>query len=186
MQNITGSLAFVAAARAAYIVAKDQADPLRRLLLPVKNNLGEDQTGYAFRIKSASLPGGIATSRVAWEAERVTVTADDALAPAQDREERSAVDDAADFLRSLLADAPLPAKKVLAEARDAGHAEKTLRRAAKSAAVEQYKDGMQGGWLWKLGPRMAKTPEDAQGEPLATFGNLGHLQQTIDAESEVF
>jgi putative DNA primase/helicase len=183
MLNITGSLAFVAAARAAYIVAKDQADLLRRLLLPAKNNLGDDQTGYAFKIEPANLPSGIGTSRIAWEAERVTVTAEEALVPAQDREERSAIEEAADFLRAVLADAPMPAKRLLAEAREAGHAEKTIRQAAKAISVEHYKDGMQGGWLWKLAPKMAKTREDAQGETLATFGDVGHLREP-EAASE--
>jgi len=193
MHNITGSLAFVAAARAAYIVAKDQADPLRRLLLPAKNNLGDDQTGYAFRIEPTSIPGGIATSRVTWELGRVTVTADDALSPPQDREERSAVEDAGDFLRVILADAPMLAKKVYAEAREAGHAERTIRRASKAVGVHQYKDGMSGPWLWKLAPKMANGTEDGQAQTLDTFGDLGHLRepagapaQAGDADSEVF
>jgi hypothetical protein len=177
MHNITGSLAFVAAARAAYIVAKDQADPQRRLLLPAKNNLGDDQTGYAFRIEPATLPSGIATSRVTWELERVTVTAEEALAPPEDREERSALEEAADFLRAILADAPVPAKKVYAEANDAGHSQRTIRRAAKAAGVEQFKDGMKGGWLWKLAPKVAQTPEDVQGETLATFDEGGPLRE---------
>ena len=88
MLQVTGSLAFVAAARAAYIIAKDQDDPSRRLMLPVKNNLGDDQTGYAFRIEATRLPSHIDTSRIAWEVERVTVTADEALAPPQAAEER--------------------------------------------------------------------------------------------------
>jgi KaiC/GvpD/RAD55 family RecA-like ATPase len=181
MQNVTGSLAFVAAARAVYIVAKDQTDPSRRLLLPAKNNLGDDKTGYAFRIEPQTLPGGIETSRVTWEAERVSgVTAEDALAPFEAREERSAIEEAGDFLRSLLADAPLPAKRVLNEAREAGHAEKTLRRAAKATGVEQYKDGMQGGWLWRLMPKMVKAIEDGQPKDLTIFANGGHLRPEED------
>jgi hypothetical protein len=81
--QVTGSLAFVAASRAAYVIVKDQDTPQRRLMLPIKNNLGEDQTGYAFSVDSARLDAGIETSRVTWEAVAVTVTADEALAPAQ-------------------------------------------------------------------------------------------------------
>ena len=43
-------LAFVAAARAVWAVAKDREDPERRLLLPVKCNLGPDQSGLAYRV----------------------------------------------------------------------------------------------------------------------------------------
>ena len=94
MLQVTGSLAFVAAARAAYIIAKDQADPARKLMLPAKNNLGEDRIGYAFRIESVRLSSSIETSRVNWEAECVTVTADEALAGPENREERSALEEA--------------------------------------------------------------------------------------------
>jgi hypothetical protein len=76
----------------------------------------------------------------------------------------------------------MSAKRLLAEAREAGHAEKTIRRAAKAIGVEQIKEGGHYGsgpqkWVWTL--KMAKKPEDAQAKTLATFSNLGHLQ---DAE----
>ncbi len=45
-----GSLAFMAAARAAWLVVKDKDDPARRLMLPLKANLIRDRAGIAFRI----------------------------------------------------------------------------------------------------------------------------------------
>lgn len=182
--QVTGSLAFVAAARAAYIVGKDQTDPARRLMLPVKNNLGDDQTGYAFRIESVGLPGGIRTSRVTWEAERVTMTADEALAPAQATEERDTVTEAAEFLRSLLADAPMPAKRVYIEGRGAGHSERAIRRAQKLLGIESEKAGLREGWQWRLPPKVAKNSEDGQAQMLAAFGNLGRLREPADAPAQ--
>jgi putative DNA primase/helicase len=193
MLQVTGSLAFVAAARAAYIVAKDQSDPARRLMLPVKNNLGDDQTGYAFKIEMVRLPSGIETPRVAWEAERVMVTADEALATPQAVEERSAVEDAIEFLRGVLADGPVPARQVRADAEGAGHSWAAVRRAQKVLGVGVVKAGMRSGWEWTLTPKMLKTPEDAQREQLNTFGNVEHLRQPAgpsagasEPDSEVF
>ncbi len=67
LMRVTGSLAFVAAARAAFIVAKDTENDARRLFLPLKNNIGNDKTGLAFAIASAqvkSTAGLIETSRI--------------------------------------------------------------------------------------------------------------------------
>lgn len=173
--QVTGSLAFVAAARAAYVVVKDQNNPQRRLMLPIKNNLGEDQTGYAFSVESARLSGDIETSRVRWEAEPVTVTADEALAAAQDPEERSAVEDAAHFLRGLLANGPVPSKQVRADAEGAGHSWAAVRRAQKTLGVEVVKGGLRAGWEWRLAPKVLKTPEDAQEKNVSIFGTNEHL-----------
>src|SRR6185369_10349073 len=87
--RVTGSLAFVAAARAAFLIARDNGDKNRRLFLPIKNNIGNDETGLAFTIQSVTISGGIETSRVCWESEAVAITADEAMAPNEDLEERN-------------------------------------------------------------------------------------------------
>ena len=51
LMRVMGSLGFVAAARSAYLVAKDAEDETRRLFLPLKNNLAEDRGGLAFRVR---------------------------------------------------------------------------------------------------------------------------------------
>ena len=82
LMRVTGSLAFVAAARAAYLVVKDPSNDQRRLFLPLKNNLGNDQAGLAFAIQSAQVPsaaGSIDTSCVVWEPKPVTITADEVM-----------------------------------------------------------------------------------------------------------
>ena len=102
MLRVMGSLGFVAAARAAYLVAKDPEDETRRLFLPMKNNIAKDRGGLAYRVKGKTLDGGIETSCVEWDAEPVTMTADEAMAAAGDPEERSELDEAADWLGKLL------------------------------------------------------------------------------------
>jgi hypothetical protein len=150
---VTGSLAFVAAARAAYIVAKDQTNPARRLVLPIKNNLGTDETGYAFHVEPAELPGGIRTSRIIWEAERVTLTANEALAPAQAMED-------------LLAAGPMKASDVQREARQAGIGDKPLRMARERLRIRPRKRAFADGWEWALPP-----PDDTPN----VEGSAGHF-----------
>ena len=89
--RVMGSLAFVAAARAAYALVKDQNDPQRRLFLPLKNNVGRDMIGYAFTVETVRLADDIETSRIVWEHEAVTITAEEAMTPVGDAEERSEI-----------------------------------------------------------------------------------------------
>lgn len=176
LMRVTGSLAFVAAARAAFLIARDKEDNHRRLFLPIKNNIGNDQSGLAFTVESHSLPGNIETSRVSWEAEAVTITADEAMAPQGDPEELSALDDAKEFLRNLLADGPVSNKQIRGDAEGAGHSWQTVRRAQKALGIEAHKDGMKGPWLWHLPSKMLNNPEDAQAKVVSAFGDSEHLQ----------
>lgn len=179
--RVTGSLAFVAASRAAFLIVRDKEDKHRRLFLPIKNNIGNDESGLAFSVESHSLPGGIETSRVSWEGEPVTISADEAMAPQGDPEERNALDDAKEFLSNLLADGPVSSKQIKGDAEGAGHSWQTIRRAQKALGIEAQKEGMKGPWLWRLPSKMLKSPEDAQTEVVNTFGGNEHLRQDTEA-----
>jgi hypothetical protein len=190
MMRVTGSLAFVAAARAAYLVTSDPQDQTRRLFLPMKNNLGPDATGLAFRIEPATVQtpaGPMATSLILWQPEPVSVTADEVMAQAARPEETSALTEAMDWLREVLGDGAISAKDVTREAADAGISNRTLRRAADEVGVTRAKSGMRGGWTWSLpAPKVAKPPEDVQAKTSDTFGNLGHLREAKpQAEVEI-
>jgi hypothetical protein len=63
----------------AFLVAPDKINPGQRLFLPLKSNISRACPGLAFRLESHALPSGIETSRVAWEAKPVTITASEAL-----------------------------------------------------------------------------------------------------------
>lgn len=177
LMRVTGSLAFVAASRAAYLIARDKEDNHRRLFLPLKNNIGNDQSGLAFCVESHSLAGGIETSRVSWEGEPVAITADEAMSPQGDPEERSALDDAKEFLSNLLADGPVSSRIIKGDAEGAGHSWQTVRRAQKALGIEAQKEGMKGPWLWRLPSKMLNNPEDVQAEVVSTFGGNEHLRQ---------
>lgn len=146
------SIAFMAAARAGWMFAKDSDDQSRRLMLPAKMNLAPDSSGLAYRIESPSedIPGV-----VVWEPEPVAMHADDALAaeqlPTASRRGQPRRR-AAEFLRDFLSDGKRPADEVFAAAETHGITEKTLNRAAKELGIEKTKAGFDGGWLWSLSP----------------------------------
>ena len=178
--RVMGSLAFVAAARAAYAVVKDQNDPQRRLFLPLKNNVGGDVIGYAFTLESVPLAEDIETSRIVWEQEAVTITVDEAMTPMGDPEERSELEDAKAFLENLLTDGPLVSKQVHADAEGAGYSRATIRRAQRALGITPAKEGMKGPWLWRLPMKVLKNAEDAHSKQMSTFGEKEHLRKNED------
>jgi len=174
MYRTMGSLAFNAAARAVWAVAKAKDDPTgrRRLLLPVKNNLAEDGTGMAYEL-GPGLDGGTV---VQWEPDPVHLSADDALAFDGDGDDQSsAVAEAVDWLSALLADGPLGAKAVKEQAEQDGIKSRTLDRAKVRLGIKPRREGFGEGsqWVWGLPAKSAKIPEERQPSGLAHFGNFG-------------
>ena len=51
VHRVMGSLGFVAAARSVYAIVRDPGDQDKKLVLPIKNNLGPDTEGFRFQIK---------------------------------------------------------------------------------------------------------------------------------------
>jgi len=187
LMRVTGSLAFVAAARAALLIARDPCEINRRLFLPIKNNLGNDETGLAFTIEGVTITGGIETSRIVWEAGSVTVTADEAMRPQDEPEERSSLEDARVFLTNLLAVGPVSSKQIRYDAEGTGHTWATVRRAQKALGVEVYRDGFggKGTWYWQLPSqadvalqtcsKVLMNTNDAQEKNVSTLGDNEHL-----------
>jgi archaellum biogenesis ATPase FlaH len=184
-----GSLAFVAAARAAWLVVQDANDAKRRLFLSAKNNLAELQTGLAFRLEPMD---GIAV--VAWEAEPVTLTADEALAAvmrkSEDRRKRP-IEASADWLREQLAVGPVPMRTIELCSKDAGLTWASVRRAKKRLGVVSLKPDFGGEWLWALPPADGDAPggpDDEGGQsypsqPVERLEHLGHVRS--DTENDV-
>ncbi|MDA7903792.1 AAA family ATPase [Mariniblastus sp.] len=132
INRVIGSIAFVAAARAAWLVAKDDDDDERRLFLPIKNNLAQSQ-GLAYRIIEG---------RCEWESDPVLIAADDVGG-----ENETPRDEAKAWLKDMLAQ-PMAAKMIFRQAKADGISEKTLKRAKKELKVISEKLGK--AWVWRF------------------------------------
>jgi archaellum biogenesis ATPase FlaH len=146
IHRIVESLAFSAAARAAWGVAQDPDDKARRLFAPIKQNLAADIGGLAFRIEA---PNGIA--RISWEPGAVAVDVDMVLGGFESREDHSELKEAMEWLKDFLADGPRGAADVKRQAGDVGLKWMTVRRSADSIGIAKRKMGGRGaGWEWAL------------------------------------
>lgn len=173
----TGSLAFVAAARSVLGVIKDREDSARRLVLPIKNNLGADTSGLAYRIETARNGSPV----LHWEPDAVTVDINEALDNRMD-DEGGKRQDAINWLESELEDGPVLTKDLKKNAATLGHSWRTVQRAMKQIGVDARKTGMKGGWKWwhpnDLPADWSGNPEgrhenteDSQSQGVAAFGD---------------
>ena len=163
MHRVMGGAAFTTAPRAAFAVIEDPDDPDRRLFLHLKNNLAPKPQGLAFRLEQRVVATDqktgeeIVGSCIVWDSEPVSTTADEAMSHHRDA---SAKEDAVEFLRSVLAAAPIKVGEIEQQARDAGllsedqrlSQSKPFRSARKSLGIQPYqqKGERAAGWLWAL------------------------------------
>jgi hypothetical protein len=156
-----GSIGIPAAVRSALLLARDPEDPegdrgVQRVLAHAKCNVGPQAASLAVRIEPVLLPGEerIDTARVQIIGE-CEATASQLLDAPIVGEERTAVDEAVDFLRGELAEGPVDTKEVQSAARAAGISDRTLDRARYALGVKADRlgePGKRGGghWIWRL------------------------------------
>lgn len=135
MYRTTGSLAFNAAARAVWCVAKDKDDANKRVFVPIKMNLAPNMTGLRYQLEKMA---------VVWGADAVTQSADDALADGPTRADNdigSSRHEAAMWLRELLHEHPILATDGEKLANKQGFKSRTLDRAKSAAGVHSKRQG---------------------------------------------
>lgn len=152
-----GSIGITGTARVSTYLAVDPDDPERRLLLPVKSNLGARPEAWGFAIISQD-----GMPRIAWDETSRRLTADDVLAqePA-DADERSALSEACEWLDDFLI-SPKPVREIKAEARAAGFSERTLERAKSRLGLRATKSGFgyEGQWSWAQADHVVHDDDD--------------------------
>ncbi len=180
-QRVTGSVAFSAVARVVLVAArvKGEDGEERRILARSKSNIGPDDGGFEYHMEQVEVLPGIEASRVAW-GQPVQGSARELLTDNTEAgdEEKSAQDCATEFLVNLLRDGPTPTKTVEAEAKAAGIAWRTVRRASDSLRVKKRKTSE--GWYWSI-------PQPVQLGQVVQPSNVGHVGQVgRDDDTEGF
>jgi hypothetical protein len=121
-----GSIGFVAAARAGWLVARDPDHPKRSVLAHVKGNTaGERPVSLRYGFE----PTELGVARIKWLGH-CPLTADELLeAAVSSSEERSNIDEAMDLMQHLLADGPKLKSVVMEVAKKHGISRATIDRA---------------------------------------------------------
>jgi hypothetical protein len=146
LYRLAGSLGGIAGvARSVLLVAKGPGDEGRRVLAHIAGNLGSPPRSLAFHLDGPA--DGVAT--VVWDGE-TDQAADDLVRPATEHERPLKIEEAKDFLRSLLADGPVPADRVYEAAKGARISDRTLERAKLALNIRSGKDReiKDGPWSW--------------------------------------
>ena len=143
-------VAFVAASRGVYLVARDPDDEERRLFLPVKNNIGKIRTGLAFRIMEKLTPPPVFDLQpvIKWEDGNVEMTADEVLVIKRDGRVRETAERAMVLIKDMLANGTRRSTEIEAKAREQQITTKSLRKAKETLGVLSAR--AQGAWWWYL------------------------------------
>lgn len=159
--KVGGSIGMSAAPRSILLMASDheaEEESPNRLLVHGKSNLSAPAPTLRFRAESRSIEGWegeqIDTVGLAWLGEAPDVKASDVLSPTGG-DDKSALDDAVEFLEGLLGEGPVGSKDVQRQADEVGVSRITLRRAKKARGVVVRKEGGHFGpgkqrWVWAL------------------------------------
>lgn len=163
LYRVTGSLAFTAAARAVYLVTREEeegdpetgaegGDTGRRLLLSVKQNLAKESAGFAYSVADHE-----GVPRIEWEETRVTTTANAAL-----NSNKRKRDDAVDkWLRERLAKGAQPAADMWAHSEHLKFSDNRVKAGLKRLRIAPYYEKREDGkgvWWWALPVPPAKKP----------------------------
>ena len=144
-----GSIGIIGAARVGLLVGRDPEDEDRLVLASTKNNLAHRPESLAFRVVSALVDPG--TSIIEWEGP-CSLSASDILSTPGRGGSTTAVDEAVEWLKEMLADGPRPAAEMYDAAEAAGIKKHALQRARRQVADTERTGGVSGSgfWVWSL------------------------------------
>jgi len=143
LYRTTGSQSYINVPRAAWAITEDNEKTGRCFFSCIKKNLCKTPPKYAFSITD---------NGIILEKDPVKIKDDEIYGTDDQKYERSQIEEAKAFLLEELQDGSISAKAILNNARLAGLAETTLRRAKailKIVAFQNFEEG-KTFWAWKL------------------------------------
>lgn len=160
-----GSIGISAAARSVWIAARDPDDENGCILAPQKSNLARPPRSRRFRIEDVP---HIGSSRARW-GEECDLRSEDLVRGAATDDERSALDEAKEFIQGALTAGPVAITKLADEARKVGISMPTFKRARRALGVKPVKEtGVLRGHWYLPGQQtelpVMETPEGDQGQ----------------------
>jgi len=171
-----GSIDFLAACRCAFLAGEDPDNPGQKVLCHIKANLGPKTPSLTYTIDGGCFLWG----------QESTLTAEQILAVPVDAGERTKLDEAKGFLQDILSSGPVASSEVEEEAKGAGIAPATLKRAKTVLAVRAKKASFGGGWIWTLPDRSGSSnPEDAHANGMSAFDENEHVRAKQDGWEEI-
>ncbi len=179
VERISGSIAFGALARVVWIAAKgkDEEENEKRILCIAKSNVGIDQAGFEYKIVNEPLEDvvGVEATKIEW-GKQIYGDARENLENIEPQED-GALEDAMNFLLSILENGPISSKQLKADTLGADHSDRTIRRAEKKLKnkgyqVNRYKEGK--SWFVSLN-KFSNTNEDGQHGQQKQMANLANM-----------
>lgn len=170
VERVTGSIAFGALARIVLVTAKGEGDS--RMLARAKSNIGPDGGGFQYTLEMA-MAEQIEASVVRWGAS-LQGSARELLGDFEPIAD-CPLNDAVEWLRSMLAGAEVPVKTLKREATAAGLGWRTVERAKAELGVVAEAVGKSDGsrgvdhWCWLL-PKKSATVKDTT--PTSRIGGV--------------
>jgi len=170
LMRLGGSGAFGNAARSVLLLDRDPDDPdgeegNQRVLAHIKCNVAPLAPSLVYAVKPIVLPATGSDPEV--ETSRLELIGESphngrALLASASEEERTALDDATEFLIAELEDEQRhPAEDLFKAAGKVGINYRTLRRARKTIGAKTEKAGFGGGWEWWLPKGTSETSKPA-------------------------
>ena len=109
-------------------------NPEKKLMLPLKNNLSKETSGFAYTLEETDIGQGISISKVSWESEPVIADPDEILGMGSSSKNPKS-DRVVEFLNTLLVHGETSQSYISERAQEEGISRKQLENAKKKIGV---------------------------------------------------